>query len=243
MKNKIFLVLESVLYVVSIMAMVSLINYTKNYTFYVMFIFSLIFNNFLVLWFNKSGKYFWLKTLLLNLFFGFCIFVDGGYIKSFLYGSLAPGFFVEYVLFSLAQYLLTGNWLLPFIFNSIDKIREKKEMENSYYNSEKVVKIDGKKNRNRDDFLENIGNVLSFPDSYCKTLESLDECICNLQWLDERKIVVVIKNSDFFLLEESAEVKGCFYDVIKNAIQFWKDVGDKSFPLSEKKELVVLKDI
>ena len=132
MKNKVLLIIESVLYVALIGAMVSLINYTKNYGFYIYFIFSLLFNNFLVLWFDRKEKYFWIRTIIFNLFFGFCIFINTGYIKSFIAGTLTPGFFLEYVFYYLGQYLITANWLLPFIFNSIDKIRENKDDEKAY---------------------------------------------------------------------------------------------------------------
>ena len=81
------------------------------------------------------------------------------------------------------------------------------------------AEIDGKKVKTVKSFYAKIGKALHFPDYFSHNLDSLDEMLCDLEWIDPKKVQVVIVDSTAFLSKEKAEKKADLMDVLQNATE------------------------
>jgi hypothetical protein len=54
----------------------------------------------------------------------------------------------------------------------------------------KIIKLDGEKCQTLRGFYEAIAEAMEFPDDFGFNIDSLDEMLCNLSWIEEEKIAV-----------------------------------------------------
>lgn len=85
-----------------------------------------------------------------------------------------------------------------------------------------VAEIDGEKVDTADTFYEVLGKELDFPDYFGHNMDSFDELINDLDWLDQNDIRIVFKNYDDFLSEENDEIREIILTVFDDAAQEWK---------------------
>lgn len=71
--------------------------------------------------------------------------------------------------------------------------------------------IDGQKCAVMSHFYEEIAKALNFPDYFFPNLDSLDECLNDLSWIEQNEIHLLIFNYEDLLFEESYSL-----DVINN---------------------------
>lgn len=102
-----------ILYVVLASLLFSLITYTHDKKIILFFCISLFENLILMIPKNKE-KRFLICALLLNIYFGLVFFFVGG--KAFFL-SLSLDRKLGYILFSFGKILISGNWILPIIYN------------------------------------------------------------------------------------------------------------------------------
>lgn len=114
-----------------------------------------------------------------------------------------------------------------------------KEFKNS-----KIAVVDGSKSTSLKDFYEVIGTALEFPDYYDANLDSLDELLNDLEWLDDSQVVIWIPNSDNWLIrEKSAEKIVAVIDLLDAAAEEWKWMeADEEEDLDIKDLRIVLED-
>lgn len=114
-----------------------------------------------------------------------------------------------------------------------------KEFKNS-----KIAVVDGSKSTSLKDFYEVIGTALEFPDYYDANLDSLDELLNDLEWLDDSQVVIWIPNSDNWLIKEkSAEKIVAVIDLLDAAAEEWKWMeADEEEDLDIKDLRIVLED-
>jgi RNAse (barnase) inhibitor barstar len=86
-------------------------------------------------------------------------------------------------------------------------------------------------------FYKQLAVDLKFPDYFSNNLDSLDEVLNDLSWVDEKKIVLNIKHTSQFLSNEPNQNIRGLMKVLSNSINQWKEVDDKD---ESKKELQVL---
>lgn len=84
-------------------------------------------------------------------------------------------------------------------------------------NYTRFVIFDGKDFATLRSFYRNIAQQLNFPDYFSYNLDSLDELINDLSWIEESKIIVLIVNLDQFLHEEDEEIKAIILQMLDNA--------------------------
>lgn len=85
-----------------------------------------------------------------------------------------------------------------------------------------VASIDGEEVQTSENFFEQIALGLHFPDYFGNNLDSFDELINDLDWLDENDIKIVFKNYDDFLAEENDEIREIILTILDDAAQEWK---------------------
>lgn len=85
-----------------------------------------------------------------------------------------------------------------------------------------VVIIDGEIAQTSEIFFEQIAQGLNFPDYFANNIDSFDELINDLDWLEENDIKIVFRNYDDFLEEENDEIREIILTVFDDAAEEWK---------------------
>ncbi len=108
-----------------------------------------------------------------------------------------------------------------------------------------IIEINGNNLKSLRDFYEEIAKVLHFPDYFGFNLDSFDELINDLSWIEDEKLAIYINNSENFLLNERNESKILtLLDLLDASCEDWKwmepdeevDIEDEEY--IPKKELV-----
>lgn len=107
-----------------------------------------------------------------------------------------------------------------------------------------IFKLDGEKCQTLRGFYEAIAEAMEFPEDFGFTVESLDDMLSNLSWIEEEKIAVYITHSEHFLLKERNENKKLtLLDSLSAVCEDWRwmepDEDEEDF---EKKQLTFLFD-
>jgi len=87
-----------------------------------------------------------------------------------------------------------------------------------------IAVIDGLKCRSIGSFFKEIGKAFKFPDYYSHILNSLDEIINDLEWIDKPNYVLVIIKSDYFLVDETEETKNRIFAFLDDVSKEWTNV-------------------
>jgi RNAse (barnase) inhibitor barstar len=106
----------------------------------------------------------------------------------------------------------------------------------------KIIKLDGEKCQTLRGFYDAIAGAMEFPDDFGFNIDSLDEMLGNLSWIEEEKIAVYTENSEHFLSKERNENKKLtLLDRLSAICEEWRwiesDEGEEDF---EKKQLTFL---
>ena len=56
-----------------------------------------------------------------------------------------------------------------------------------YDNLTSIIKLDGNNLKNRIDLFRDISSKLNFPNFFGNNWDALDECLCDLEWIDSKK--------------------------------------------------------
>lgn len=104
-----------------------------------------------------------------------------------------------------------------------------------------IIPLDGEQCQTLRAFYEHIAEAFAFPEDFGFTIESLDEMLGNLSWLDEPKIAAYVQKSAFFLRKERSESKKLMLlDVLDAICEDWQWAEEEEdFPI---KKLVFLFD-
>ncbi|GAB3912511.1 hypothetical protein GCM10028803_55910 [Larkinella knui] len=104
----------------------------------------------------------------------------------------------------------------------------------------RIARIDGQKAQTFKAFYELIARELKFPDYFEFNLESLDELLNDLDWLENDKIALYITHSDAFLSQEKSETKKAeLLTILDVAAEDWKWVDEEEEGITPR-ELVIL---
>lgn len=73
-------------------------------------------------------------------------------------------------------------------------------------------------------FLREMRNTFKLPDYYSENLNSLGECLNDLEWIDKPNYLFIIKNSNSFLKSESPDLKNDVLQFLNRVSQEWANV-------------------
>ncbi|MFN4146958.1 MAG: barstar family protein [Runella sp.] len=97
-----------------------------------------------------------------------------------------------------------------------------------------VVEIDGLKVSSLKVFFDKMSKALSFPDDFEFNLESFDDMMYDLSWLNVPKIVLYFTNFEAFLSTEKATKRAEVLEILDVAAEEWKWVDeDEGIPQKE----------
>jgi len=95
------------------------------------------------------------------------------------------------------------------------------------YKDYRIARIDGSKVPSLKAFYEAIAQALKFPDYFGFNLDSLDELLNDLSWLEEDHILLYISNSEAFLSQEkNAGKKADLLNLLDATAEDWKWVDE-----------------
>lgn len=90
-----------------------------------------------------------------------------------------------------------------------------------------IAEIDASKTTTLREFYETMAEVFEFPDYFGFNLDSFDEMINDLSWIENEKILIYFTHSDKFLEKERNENKILtLLDLLDAACEEWKWVDD-----------------
>jgi RNAse (barnase) inhibitor barstar len=76
-------------------------------------------------------------------------------------------------------------------------------MNNIQVSDNFIAIIDSKLCENKDACLQTIAAALQFPEYFNDNLDSLDECLQDLEWIKEKKIICLFINHESFLKNDA----------------------------------------
>lgn len=102
----------------------------------------------------------------------------------------------------------------------------------------RIAQIDGQKAYTLRGFYEELAKALNFPEYFGFNLDSLDEMLNDLSWVNESKIAIYVTNSEQFIKKERNPDKlPTILDLLDATCEDWKWIDeDDDVP---KKEIVV----
>ncbi|MBO6826533.1 MAG: barstar family protein [Sneathiella sp.] len=104
------------------------------------------------------------------------------------------------------------------------------------------VLFDSKKMQNYDNMFFEMQLKLQFPDYYNNNFGSLDECVCDLEWLRQEEIVLYFASSQELLSEETLKSYRILISILAAAGKEWNspDPYRSDLEQSRKKFSVIL---
>jgi RNAse (barnase) inhibitor barstar len=101
-----------------------------------------------------------------------------------------------------------------------------------------IIEIDANEITSLREFYEVLAKAMHFPDYFGFNLDSLDELLNDLTWIEDEKLAVYFKNSDKFLEKERNETKILtLLDILDATCEDWKwhemDEEDEDFTQKE----------
>jgi RNAse (barnase) inhibitor barstar len=90
---------------------------------------------------------------------------------------------------------------------------------------------------NKDDIIHDFSEKLAFPTSFGNNWDALYDCLCDLHWISEEKIIIIYNYVPFLEKNEAKIILSIFYDVLNT----WKNAGIERitfvFPIKQKNEI------
>ncbi|QQR98013.1 MAG: barstar family protein [Sphingobacteriales bacterium] len=80
-----------------------------------------------------------------------------------------------------------------------------------------IAFLDGNENKTLQQFYQNIASALQFPSYFTKNLDSFDEIMNDLSWIEPENIILIIANASQLLSEEDEEIKPIVVDIIQQS--------------------------
>lgn len=109
------------------------------------------------------------------------------------------------------------------------------------FNGWYIARVDGSKATTLKAFYEQIAIALDFPDYFGQNLDSLDELLNDLQWIEESKVVIYIEQSaEWLSKEKSLQKLTTLLDLFEATAEDWKWLDEDEDEEFSNKELRIL---
>lgn len=99
-----------------------------------------------------------------------------------------------------------------------------------------IIELDGGSCQTLRSFYETLAKAMDFPDDFGFTLDSLDELLNDLSWIEDEKLAIYVKNSnDFLIKERNLDKVLTLLDLLEATCEDWKWADEED---EDAKELV-----
>jgi RNAse (barnase) inhibitor barstar len=92
--------------------------------------------------------------------------------------------------------------------------------EDLYY----VAVLKGRRCRSFKSFLKRIGKAFKFPSYYGMNLNALNECLNDLEWIEQPNYLLIIEDKEVFLNKESEEMRAHIFNFLERVSKQWANV-------------------
>jgi RNAse (barnase) inhibitor barstar len=113
------------------------------------------------------------------------------------------------------------NVVQPWVVKTIGNIEFLIDRLQEQIGEENLFILNGLNMKTYNDLYDEFANVLKFPDYFGRNLNALDECINDLEWLNNNIIIIVVANSNFVLCEENDAGCETIIEIFENAGSEW----------------------
>ncbi|MGR3811130.1 barstar family protein [Jiulongibacter sp. NS-SX5] len=97
------------------------------------------------------------------------------------------------------------------------------------FNDFSLITIDAKKCKSLRDFYETLAETMHFPDYFGFNLDSFDEMINDLSWIEDERLLIYFKNSSDFLLNERNDKKVVtLLELLDASCEDWKYMDEEA---------------
>lgn len=104
-----------------------------------------------------------------------------------------------------------------------------------------IIEIDGRQSKTLRQFYEHIARTMEFPDYFGFNLDSLDELLNDLDWIEDEKIALYFTHADQLISQERDPKKlASLLNLLDATAEDWKWVDEADEV--ERKELIILFD-
>jgi RNAse (barnase) inhibitor barstar len=104
------------------------------------------------------------------------------------------------------------------------------KLNNSVFTTDGKIQLfylNGEKIFSKKDFLLGISTLMLFPDYFKDDLYSLEKCLCDLEWIENTRIIFIYFNADVFSTWSPQEYKEVIF-VLERVIEYWS-IGKTPF--------------
>ncbi len=84
----------------------------------------------------------------------------------------------------------------------------------------KNIHIEGSSCRTKLTMFETFSEAFQFPDYFAQNWDSFDEIMCDLSWIEEDEITLLITQFNEFLRDAEEEDKDIFFNIISNVEEY-----------------------
>jgi hypothetical protein len=106
-----------------------------------------------------------------------------------------------------------------------------------------IARIDGKKATSVKEFLVEIAGALQFDEEPLKNLEAFDEILNDLEWIEEKKVIIFIDQSADWLVKEKSEDKILsVIDILDATAEDWKWLDEGEEGVTKKDLQIIFQD-
>ena len=96
---------------------------------------------------------------------------------------------------------------------------------------ERIIRINLAILKTKQEFLNKLCDELSFPSYFGKNLDALDECMRDLGWIEDNKIIIQFTN-----INKIQDRNNKLYEIIYDSLSFYQDFWRKN---KSKKEVII----
>lgn len=110
------------------------------------------------------------------------------------------------------------------MISTIKLIDRKEDFDKKNFKNTFFAKLDGKKCPESISFYKQLSKIFDFPDYFGKNLDAVYDCLLDLVWILEPKVVLIIENFDDMFSEEEhdPELLEDFVILLDEVVQSWK---------------------
>lgn len=84
----------------------------------------------------------------------------------------------------------------------------------------KIITINGRNCQTKQDLFKSFSEAFNFPDYFSFNWDSFDEVICDLSWVEEDAITLVINHYSDLLVDAKDEDKDVFFDILSHVEEY-----------------------
>ncbi|WP_394867308.1 barstar family protein [Paraclostridium bifermentans] len=107
-----------------------------------------------------------------------------------------------------------------FCICDYSKWKRIKEKVAQKFNDALIVEIEGSNCKDKQRLMIEMDAKLNFPSYFSHNWDSLDECLNDLEWIDYGSLIIVLKDEESLLSNETYNLE-YFYEIILDSLNEW----------------------